>query len=158
MGTHAAAAIPRDRFERAWVVASKEDHPCAPEWTAARLETVINSRAAEGMGTSVALAAAHAEAQGLDGLMIALADMPVIPREHFSALVAEVSSPMDIFVSCKDGARMPPAFFGSGHFAALQSLGGDRGAHNLLAQGRVVACPPEWLADIDTPGDLDELE
>lgn len=155
LGIHAVAAIPRDAFANAWVVTSQAANRCNHRWTEAGFETVINERAAEGMGTSVALAAELAGAAQLDGLLIALADMPLVPREHFADLIAEANSSQDILVSTGDGARMPPALFGSDHFAILASLQGDKGARDFLALGRVVDCPAEWLLDIDTPTDLD---
>ncbi|MHA7819751.1 MAG: nucleotidyltransferase family protein [Erythrobacter sp.] len=158
LGEHAAAAIPRERFDRAWVVASMEGHPCEEGWKAAGFETVLNLRAAEGMGTSVALAGELAGKSALDGLLIALADMPLVPREHFAVIIADAASPQDILVSRRRGSPMPPALFGSAHFSALAGLAGDTGARGLLAHGRVIDCPPGWLADIDTLGDLAELE
>lgn len=158
LGEHAVRAIPVDCCENAWVVTSALGHPCEPAWRALGFEPVPNADADEGMGTSVALAARIAKRESLDALLIALADMPLVPAEHFSALFDEATSPDSIAVSAKGGARMPPAVFGSAHFAALAQLGGDTGARALLNRGRVVGCPADWLADIDTPEALESLE
>lgn len=105
------------------------------------------------MGTSVALAARLAREAGCDGLLVALADMPLVPSRHFAALVqrlGELGRAGIVTSQCR-GARLPPAGFGAGHLPALEALTGDAGARALLARGEVIRCPPEWLADIDTP-------
>jgi CTP:molybdopterin cytidylyltransferase MocA len=154
LGEHAAAAIPVECFAKAWIITSRKDHPCVPGWIDAGFDKVVNARAAEGMGTSVALAAELADANSCDALLIALADMPMVPQSHFAELAALSMHPQDVIVSARGDARMPPAIFGKDHFAALSGLRGDRGARDLLARGKIVPCPPEWLVDIDTPEDL----
>lgn len=157
LGLHAADAIPVERLAKAWVIVAREDHPCVAGWTARGFDPVVNPQAGRGMGTSVGLAAELAMAADLDALLIALADMPLVPREHFVALIDPVDNTRAVLVSASATQRMPPALFGRDHFAALGQLGGDQGARDLLGQGRVVACPPEWLIDIDTPEALARL-
>lgn len=151
LGEHAARAIPRQQFEQAHVITAEAAHPCAPAWTASGFETVLNPDAAQGMGTSVALAACLATEAKLDALIIALADMPLVPREHFAALIAELKRTCDIVGSASGGAHMPPAIFGSEFFAELAVFSGDQGARMLINESRAIRCPPEWLIDIDTP-------
>ncbi|UAB78030.1 nucleotidyltransferase family protein [Erythrobacter sp. SCSIO 43205] len=151
LGEYAADAIPTKLFDRAWVVTSGPDHLCENHWRARRFEPLINLRSAEGRGTSVALAAMAAQEAQLDGLLIALADMPLVPPSHFKALIEEWDASAPITVSAIGEARMPPALFASRYFKDLENSSGDQGARVLVAQGEVVPCPPEWLADIDTP-------
>ena len=150
LGQHAAMAFPLAEVSAAWVIVAARGHSCEPGWEALGFKPVVNPAAAEGMGTSVALAARLAMREGLDALAIALADMPLVPGEHHCALIEAVSGPSDIAVSATGDARMPPAVFGSAHFEVLARLTGDKGARDLLRSGRIVACPPEWLADVDT--------
>lgn len=157
LGEHAADAVPVKLFERAWVITNAPDHPCEPHWRARRFEPLINPRAGEGQGTSVALAAAAAQQADLDGLLIALADMPLVPPAHFEALIEEWDASAPITVSAIGETRMPPALFASRYFKDLAASNGDQGARVLVAQGEVVPCPPEWLADIDTPEALKAL-
>ena len=110
------------------------------------------------MGSSVAKAATLATNAECDALLIALADMPLVPSEHYHALVDAMHRGHEIVVSARGAVRMPPALFSHGHFAALSELDGDKGARELLAQGQVVECPPEWLIDIDTPEALRQVE
>lgn len=160
LGLHAVRAIPRELFGEAWVIAANGDHPCRQGWESAGFILRENPFAAEGMGTSVALAAQLAQEAQSDGLLIALADMPLVPREHFAALAqaAKERRPDMILVSCKGTVRMPPAVFGTAHFESLVRLGGDAGARDLLAQGEIVTCPPQFLTDIDTPEALAALQ
>ena len=154
LGQNAAFVFPFDRLHAAWVIMAERGHPCEPGWHAMGFDPVANPDAHEGMGTSVALAARMAQQEKLDALAIVLADMPMVPATHYDALIDEVTGPDDIAVSAIGDTRMPPAVFGSAHFPALAELTGDIGARDLLMQGHIVECPPEWLIDIDRPEDL----
>jgi CTP:molybdopterin cytidylyltransferase MocA len=157
LGQNASFAFPIERVRCAWVIVAALGHPCEPGWRAMGFDPVVNPDAAQGMGTSVALAARLAQRAQLGALAIALADMPLVPARHYEALIDAVAAPEDIATSALREARMPPAVFGSAHFAELAQLGGDTGARGLLARGRIVPCPEEWLADIDTPDALARL-
>ena len=154
LAEHAANALPVAAFECAWVVVSQPGHPCQEAWAEQGLHPLVNLRASQGMGTSVALAAKAAIEASLDALLIALADMPLVPTEHFSALIAACKRAEDIAVSAQDDIRMPPAMFGSAHFAEVAKASGDRGARDLIQRGLVVDCPPEWLKDVDRIEDI----
>ena len=154
LGEIAAIAFPRSRCSRGWVIVSAQGHPCERVWATEGFEPVANPLAHQGMGTSVALAAQLALHECIDALAIVLADMPMVPTEHFVALIDAVADAEDIATSAIGDARMPPAVFGSAHFSILAEQSGDRGARGLLEQGKVVECPAGWLIDIDTPADL----
>lgn len=156
LGEYAALALPIDQFEKAWVITRTPNHPCEPQWRERRFEPLLNPRASEGMGSSVALAAKAAKEASLDGLLIALADMPLVPREHFLALVDAWDASEPVVVSAMGEIRMPPALFGAAQFKDLMKSSGDQGARVLISQGLVVPCPSEWLKDIDTIDDLKE--
>ncbi|MEE4153819.1 MAG: NTP transferase domain-containing protein [Erythrobacter sp.] len=159
LGEHAAKGLAGAGLMPRWAIVAVPDHPCAAGWRAHGFVVEVNPLAAQGMGTSVALAARLARAAGCEGLIIALADMPEVPPEHFLALAARVAArgPDAIITSALEGARLPPAAFGQAHFPMLEALGGDCGARALLRDGEVLDCPPEWLADVDSPGDLARL-
>lgn len=134
-----------------WVIAARADHPCAQSWQADGFTVAVNAQAASGMGTSVALAATMALEAKADGLLIALADMPLVPVDHFRTLLARAAAtgPGAIIASAADRVRLPPAAFGRDHLAALASSTGDAGARRLLREAELVACAPEFLIDID---------
>ncbi|MFU7528486.1 nucleotidyltransferase family protein [Qipengyuania sp. ASV99] len=156
LGAHVIDAMPHGRFARKWVVASDPSHDCATIWIAAGFDVLHNSRASEGMGTSVALAAQRAMREGCDGLLVALADMPLVPAEHYAALADGLDSCEAIIASRDAAALQPPAIFGSAHFPRLARAAGDEGARRWLGSARALDCSPEWLIDIDTVEALDQ--
>lgn len=159
LGEHVCTTLARAVMQPRWVIASRKDHPCKAAWNEAGFRVEINDRAAHGMGTSVALAARLARDAGCEALLIALADTPLVPSEHFSALADHVTrlGAAGLVASRSGAARMPPAAFGASHFERLASLTGDAGARAILSEGDVVDCPSAWLEDIDTPEALARL-
>ena len=122
----------------------------------AGFETVENPLASAGMGSSVAMAATKARECGAQALLVVLGDMPLVPMEHFAALV-QAATPDKIIASHNGKIAMPPAIFGEAVFAQLTQLSGDAGARTLLAQAQTSPCSPELLIDIDTPETLASL-
>lgn len=153
LGEHVCDNAPMDRFAKgnAVVITAIIDHPCRTAWEKAGFQLALNARADDGMGTSVALAALLAMQAKANALLIALADMPFVPRAHFEYFIAACRKPDDIIASKSGAARMPPAIFGRNRIDALTRLSGDTGARALLKDARTIECPPEWLIDIDTP-------
>ncbi|WP_299193847.1 nucleotidyltransferase family protein [uncultured Erythrobacter sp.] len=156
LGEHAASALPQEKFARGWVITSVAGHPCEDHWRGCGLQPVVNPDAVKGMGSSVALAASLAQEAGLDALLVALADMPLVPREHYCALLGALKRPCDIAASSNGDRNLPPAIFGSDFFTALMELSGDQGARKLIGESRSLDCPPDWLIDIDSPQDLQD--
>jgi len=159
LSEHVCAAIPAACFAKRWVIARSIDHPCVPAWRARGFCVAANPRAAQGLGTSLALAARLAREAGCEGLVIALADMPFVPASHFEALARRMlaAGSEAIIASGHGEKRSVPAAFGSAQFARLERLAADAGARGFLREGEVVECPEQWLFDIDTPGDLARL-
>lgn len=160
LGLHASDRLARLKSETRFVVASRADHACAKGWEYAGLSVVLNPNAAEGMGTSVAIAARIARRAQCSALLIALADMPLVPLTHFRALAtaAQQLGEDAVVASSNGNASMPPAVFGRTHFDKLADLSGDQGARDLLSTAETLTCPPDWLADIDTPEALAGLD
>ncbi|MEO1730389.1 MAG: nucleotidyltransferase family protein [Pseudomonadota bacterium] len=160
LGEHVCAALAKGPFAHRWVIASRADHPCHAAWGRSGFITALNARSSEGMGTSVALAANLARQARCKALLISLADTPLVPAEHFATLAAKVAKLGDggIIVSRSHDTLMPPAAFGAAHFERLAQLTGDKGARAILQEGKALACPPEWLIDIDTPEALARFE
>lgn len=160
LGMHATDKLSRLRADTRFVVAQRSDHVCAEGWHYAGFDVVANPDAEQGMGTSVAVAGRIARRAGVDALMIALADMPLVPTAHYRALAkAALIAPADAIVASSDGnTAMPPAVFGAAHFGTLAAMTGDSGARDLLRQAETIECPPEWLVDIDTPEALAEWD
>lgn len=101
---------------------------------------------------SLALGIAAAMASAPRGVLVALADMPLVPSAHILALASAFDG--DRIATSADGVTMPPAIFGRQHFAALTALGGDRGGSALLKGAPTVALDPALALDVDRPEDL----
>ncbi len=120
------------------------------------IEVIANPRAAEGISTSVALAADFGQTRGAEALLIMLADMPLITPALLTRLVA-AGTP----AACRqaDGRPGVPALIPASVYPALIALTGDRGAGAVLAKmGRLTLldCAANELLDVDTPEALAE--
>lgn len=116
---------------------------------------VINPRAAEGMGTSIAAGvAASAEAAGW---LVALADMPLIAATTAQAVANAVRVGSASAVPQHSGQRGHPVGFGPACRDALMGLAGDTGARLVLARFPPQVLPvddPGCLVDLDRPDDF----
>lgn len=109
-----------------------------------------------GAPQSASLALGIGALHGVDAALIALADMPLVPPDHFAALLAAFDG--DRLASRCGDQPMPPALLGAHHFPALQALQGDRGAGALLRDAPFVPLAPEHALDVDRPEDLARAE
>ena len=129
-----------------------------PSWLPADIPAVPNPDAAEGLATSVALAAREAARRGAPSLLLHLADMPCVTPALLLA-VAEAGA----MGACRYPSGRPgvPARFPADRFAELASLAGDRGAAALLQADPAVVlvdCAADDLIDVDTPEALARAE
>ena len=89
-------------------------------------------------------------------VMIALADMPMVPSTHFLCLLETFDG--NVLASRVGTIAMVPAVFGSHNFAALRQLAGDRGAGALLRNAPAIELAPGLALDVDTLDDLQRAE
>jgi CTP:molybdopterin cytidylyltransferase MocA len=118
---------------------------------------VLNKRADQGIGTSVACAAQAAREQGASALLVMLADMPLVTTNLLEQLL---TIPAPAACSWAGGPGVP-ALFPQADFAALEGLSGPQGAAALLrgrADVALLQTDPETLHDVDTPAALVEAE
>ena len=120
-------------------------------------DAVPNPRFAEGMATSIAVAA-RAVPDG-SPLLLALADMPLVGAALHAA-VARALDPDDpgcVARARSDSQPGHPVAFGSGWLPELRLLEGDRGAAPLLKGHPVrwVEVDPATQIDVDTREALD---
>ena len=133
---------------------------------------VVNPRWADGVGTSLAagLSAIVEHAPAVHGVLIALADQPLVDGASLERLMTAwraadaratgSEEPLTIAAATYAGTVGVPAIFGRAHFAALRALPPASGASVLLrtAGGRVIEVGiPEAAIDVDTPDDLARL-
>jgi len=143
----AALAVPHDRL--AVVVGDP-----VPAFALGH-ELLTNERAAQGLGTSAALAARWAA--GSEVLLILLADMPLVSAATLTRL-SEANGPAAVaYPGNKPGA---PASFPAALFGKLEALTADSGAAQVL-RGLVnltlIETPAEELRDVDRPEDLADV-
>lgn len=148
LGLHASATLSGMGWKWAVVVAARADHPCVPEWQAQGYDILPNPDAAQGLSTSVRLAAHAAQACGAGALLLCLADMPFVTIDHVRALLA-VGDTGSVIASIHDGQPMPPALFGAAHFDRLTRLEGDSGARALLCAAVLVPMGKLLSIDVD---------
>ncbi|CAN5135215.1 NTP transferase domain-containing protein [soil metagenome] len=137
--------------------------PTAPAFAQAAMwdgwTLVTNPAPEEGLGTSVALAARHAECVEADALVLLLADMPLVSPEAIRALVEPADHPVALrYPSGRPGV---PARFPAAMFADLASLTGDRGAASLLGERadlRLIDGDAAAVTDVDDAASLARAE
>jgi molybdenum cofactor cytidylyltransferase len=118
---------------------------------------VHNERPEEGLSLSVRLGIEAARGNGIEAVLITLADMPRVTAAQIYRLFDAENGP-DSIVASSDGIDpKPPVLFGANRFDALEKLEGDSGARDLILAGRHVVTHPDELIDVDTEKELDEL-
>jgi molybdenum cofactor cytidylyltransferase len=123
-----------------------------------RVHVAVNPAWTTGLGSSlrVGLEAVRQRAPGLDGLIVALADQPSLPRRHFADLIARYrAGGCTAVASMTAGERVPPVLFGIPWFDRLGRIQGDTGARALLREhpGEIATVPLAANTDLDTPED-----
>jgi CTP:molybdopterin cytidylyltransferase MocA len=115
-----------------------------------------NPEWAEGMGSSVRLAAGWASGTALDALMLVLVDQIRLSSGHLDALRAASDHGLRIAASAYQGLLGVPAVFPRRFFPALRALKGDSGARRLLRGDFPVTAVnwPEGIYDLDRMTDL----
>jgi molybdenum cofactor cytidylyltransferase len=114
---------------------------------------VVNARAAEGMGTSIACAA-RSLPEGTDALLLAQGDQPLVSTAALARLIECFVAGCKSYVAARYGDLVTtPVVFDRSLFGELRALGGDRGARRVLEQhrddGDVVDLPLWMSLDVD---------
>lgn len=125
------------------------------------VRTVINSGWQGGLASSLAigLRAAALDAS-CDGVLVALADQPLVSGDTLGALIAAFRAGARLVASGYDGRPGVPALFGREHLPDLLSLKGDAGASSWLgSRSPEVTIVPlgDAALDVDTPADAAQL-
>ncbi|OYU35356.1 NTP transferase domain-containing protein [Novosphingobium sp. PASSN1] len=152
LALHAAAMLAALPFAARFAVIG----PHAPDLAALGYQTVPLDPPGAAQARSLALGVAAAQASGARAVLVALADMPLVPSAHIRALVEAFDG--ERIATSAGGVTMPPALFGAQHFAALTALGGDRGGASLLRGAPTVPLDPALALDVDRPEDIARAE
>jgi CTP:molybdopterin cytidylyltransferase MocA len=117
-----------------------------------RLEEV--PEAVEGMAASLRQGAARARAQGAEGLMILLPDLPELTAEDLARVAGAFDGAAILRATAADGAPGHPVIIPARLLPELGEMRGDTGARALIATYPVqhVALPGRRaVTDLDTP-------
>lgn len=118
---------------------------------------VVNANHASGMASSIAAGLSTLEAQGADGVMVMLADMPKISSEHLNRLIStfERAGRLALVRAVADGKPGNPVILPRSMFEDLSRLEGDVGARDLIKASGLQIIDVELgsaaLMDVDTP-------
>lgn len=120
-------------------------------------QVVINDRADEGMGTSIAAGVVATSASS--GWLIALGDMPSISAKTIAAVATALDNGSRIVMPVMGGKRGHPVGFLACYKNQLIALAGDKGAREILNADttlveEIIVDDEGIFADIDTPDDL----
>ncbi|WP_223034210.1 nucleotidyltransferase family protein [Hanstruepera marina] len=128
------------------------------------IDIVYNADYNKGMGSSIStgLSAIQKLCNDCEGVMIALADQPLIPVLHYTTVIETFSKgKKQIIASAYESKRLGvPALFDRHYFKHLIDLDGDRGAKSIIKQNRdnVIAIDAkDYMADLDTLEDYNSL-
>lgn len=124
------------------------------------VETVLNSRWREGMGTSIQAGLGKLGERSL-GAILALADQPLVTAEILRGLLGEHRSTGRAIVAASySGTVGVPVFFARSQFGNLLALRPAEGCKRVILEHRdqaaAVDCP-EAAADVDTLDDYRRL-
>ncbi len=152
LASHAAEMLAALPFTARYAVTG----PDVPDLAALGYTCLALSPPGAPQARSLALGVAAARASGARAVLVALADMPLVPSAHIEALMRRFDG--DRVATLADGLTMPPALFGKAHFAALTALDGDRGGAARLKGAPTVALDARLALDVDRPEDLARAE
>lgn len=136
-----------------WVATSGA---AAPRW-----QTVINPDFAQGMAGSlrVGITTLMSVAPGVRGMLIMLADQPLVTSSQIDTLLAEVgATPEAIIAASYDGQRGHPIYFPAALFGELLAVTGDEGGRSVIARHPdllrlIPIADPDAALDVDRPED-----
>lgn len=161
---HAVEVATRSRADRVWVVTGAERRLVEKALLGLNVVATHNSNWRSGLSTSLqcGLVAACASDLALRGVIVVLADQPMVTTEILDSLIENHRAGFRT-VSCDygNGVDGPPALFDRMHFDALRALRGDQGAKCLLDRTRADLARvqfPDGSLDIDSRADLDRAE
>ena len=154
---HAVEVAQATGCEPVVVVLGAREREMRSALTGLAIETVVNERWAEGMGTSIQAGLQTLAGRGVSGAILALADQPFITADFLRGLVERHrQTGKSIVASQYSGTAGVPVFFAREDFPLLMDLKPDQGCKGVIlgnpADTVLVDCP-EAAIDIDTPED-----
>lgn len=127
-----------------------------------RYSIIENPRYADGMATSLRAGIAALQEEVM-GVVVLLADQPLLTSAHVNLLLAAAeTSPGTPVAASFGGRRGNPVYFPRALFHELAAVEGDEGGRSVLARHlselRLVELEPvEAALDVDQPGEYEAL-
>jgi molybdenum cofactor cytidylyltransferase len=156
MVNRVVAAALASQCVQTMVVTGHEAEPVEAALADLPVSVVRNAASAQGMSASLRCGL-RALPHDIDGVLVLLADMPLLRAEHIDALIAafDPAAP-GIVAPQRDGRRGNPVLWPRGYFAQIMDLHGDQGARSLLERSAADAVLVEveddaFFTDFDTP-------
>jgi molybdenum cofactor cytidylyltransferase len=149
LGTHIANTLAPMGFGWRFAICATAA-PIGREYEALGFSIIGNKAPESGQSHSLHFAVKAAAANTAKALLVVLADMPFVSRDHLAAIVATGK----LTASTDGSTPMPPALFPREHWPALLATDGDAGARTVLKAAQLVAASPQELRDIDVATDL----
>lgn len=157
---HVCTALAASHVEDIALVTSQSSGAIAKAAGPGRWRTVENADAPHQLSDSLRTGL-KSVAPDVDGVLVALGDMPGITTQLVNALVAAFRSKPDaiVFPVASDGRRGHPVIWPKALLPSLMDLSGDTGGKTILAAHSELWLPVPWdderaFADIDTRADL----
>ena len=124
-------------------------------------EPVRNDAFASGIASSLQAAVRALVGRPVDGVVVGLADQPLVGPNAYRRLAAAYDDGARLAVATYGGRRANPVLVAREHWTEALDLAGDEGARALMRRHPVVEVPCDDTGDptdIDTPADLAALE
>lgn len=147
-------AVQASRVAQTIVVTGHEAEAVARALVGLEVAMVHNPRYADGLATSLAAGLAIVRPE-MDGVAVALGDMPQVTAATIDALIAAFAPGM-VVVPVRSGEIGNPILWPRQAFTRMAALTGDAGARRLLPEfegyvRRVEVREGDIFADVDTP-------
>lgn len=118
-----------------------------------QVQIIVNADWQKGIGTSISEGVGLIASSDYRGVLILLADQPMVDASHLTKLVQAFSEQPDRIVATSyPNNNGVPSIFGAKYFQKLIALKSDQGAQKLLNKlDPLVIKPAAYFNDIDTP-------
>jgi CTP:molybdopterin cytidylyltransferase MocA len=127
-----------------------------------QVEIVRNDMPERGIASSLQCALRRFEPEPeVMAVVVGLADQPLVGAAAYRRVAAAFAGGAELAYATYEGVRGNPVLIGRPYWAEAMQLTGDEGARILFRRHPAVAVPCDdagSAADVDTPGDLADLE
>lgn len=131
----------------------------ATRFAVAGAEVVVCEEWAEGLAASLRAGVEAAASRGADGVVVALADQPLLDSRAVARVLAARGGGARAVRATYGGVPNHPSVIEAAVFGEISALRGDEGARRLLEGARLVACDGLGAPDdVDTPEDLARVD